>query len=109
MRKFYALMAVLIASHGLVAPAGAGPSAIAPSVSMLGKPVQVSGAGFAGGSLVNIRVIGPRGAIALAAAVANPAGAIEHTLILGEAGAYRIEFLDAGNQRLAETKLMVAK
>lgn len=88
----------------------AAPFASVPSVTVVGRPVAISGGGFDPGSLINVRVIGPRHAISLDAVVVAADGTVSHTLIASREGAHRVQLLHAdGRAAASELTFLVSR
>ena len=82
----------------------AAPFANVPSVATAGQPFELRGGGFEPGSLVYLRVVGPKGAVAPSAAVVAADGTIAHTLVSAKSGAHSIQ-LHYADGRVASSEL----
>ena len=85
--RTFALVAVL----GWATSVVAAPFANVSSTAQVGRPVTVTGGGFAPGALINLRVRGPGSAVTAAAVVAGADGSISYTLVAAANGAHVVQ------------------
>ena len=88
--------------------AWAAPTASLPSMTKVGKGVELRGSDFAAGTMVTVRITTAQGSVSLAAVVVAPDGSFSHTVVPATPGKLRVELLNASGQVLAKADAGVA-
>ena len=88
----------------------AAPFANVASIAQVGRPLTISGGGFEPGALINLRVLGPGNSVSAAAVVVAADGAITHTLVAPNDGAYVVQITQSdGRVAVSSLKFHVSR